>query len=102
MKKLFLIVLSLVLTAAMFTGCGCTNRNKPDMTMPTVMPTTAPTAATTAPTAAPTTEMTVPTSEASTPTGIGTGPMEDMPTGSTESTAETRSRMMPGTAHPSK
>ena len=100
MKKFFLIALTLVLTAAMFTACGCTNRNKPEMTTPTGMTEIMPTIATTAPTTVPTTEATRPTPEESTPTG--NGPLEDStgdPTGTnggTEPTAENRSRMMPG------
>ena len=39
MKSLFVIVLTLVLTAAMFTGCGCTNRNIETTAEPTVLPT---------------------------------------------------------------
>lgn len=39
MKTVLAIVLTLVLTAAMFTGCGCTNRNMETTPEPTVLPT---------------------------------------------------------------
>ena len=44
MKKYAILVLVLVLTAALFTGCGCTNQ---DPSRNTTVPTTTPTAATT-------------------------------------------------------
>ena len=45
MKKFIAAALALVLMAAMFTGCGCTNSAAPTetITRPTVMPTTQPT-----------------------------------------------------------
>ena len=98
MKKLFLLALTFVLTAALFTGCGCTNRNKDYETAPTVMPTTLPTMPTTEATTVPTTRATRPTMEET--TGTGNGMLEDNTTGSTEATNGTpESRRMPGTAH---
>lgn len=98
MKKLFLPVMTLVLTAALFTGCGCTNRNAGNATTPTAVPTVMPT---TEATTVPTTQATRPTMEETTDTGNGV--LEDNTTGSTETTgsaAEGRSRsMMPGTAN---
>lgn len=101
MKKIWTLALSLVLTAALFTGCGCTNTEKDDASTPTGMtesvPTTLPTQATTVPT----THATRPTMEETTPTGNGA--MEDATMGttdstdSTERTPESRGRsMMPG------
>ena len=95
MKKLWTLALTLVLTAGIFTGCGCTNTNKDSMTTPTAMPTTMPTTPTPQPATMPTTHPTVPTMEETTPTGNGM--LEDDTfgtTGPTESTsvAEGRAR----------
>ena len=71
MKKYAILVLVLVLTAALFTGCGCTNQ---DPSRNTTVPTTTPTArATTAPT-------TMPSVEPSTNATIdnGNGPLDGM------------------------
>lgn len=61
MKKYLSAVCALALSAAMFTGCGCTNSKKPEPTMkPTTEMTIAPTThATTVPATVPTTEATV-------------------------------------------
>lgn len=62
MKKYLSAVCALALSAAMFTGCGCTNsKKKPEPTMmPTTEMTIAPTThATTVPATVPTTEATV-------------------------------------------
>ena len=95
MKKLFLLAMTLVLTAAMFTGCGCTNSNKDNTSTPTGMTETMPTIATTVPT----TQATRPTMEET--SGTGNGMLEDETTGASDSTGESGlSRgMMPGTAH---
>lgn len=53
MKKFSILILVLVLTMAVFTGCGCRN-SRPMDTMPTVMPTTEATRATTEATTTPT------------------------------------------------
>ena len=43
MKKYTMLFLVLVLSAAIFTGCGCRNSQPMNTTVPTTMPTTAPT-----------------------------------------------------------
>lgn len=62
MKRYFALTLAFVLTAALFTGCGCTARDAQYTTIPTTLPTvmtTAPTETTHATTATrPTTEHT--------------------------------------------
>lgn len=63
MKKYAILVLVLVLTAALFTGCGCTNQ---DPSRNTTVPTTTPTAATTETTRATTAPTTMPSVEPST------------------------------------
>ena len=62
MKKRSILILVIVLTLAVLTGCGCRN-SKPMDTMPTTMPTTEATKATTAPTQA--TQPSTPTNSAS-------------------------------------
>ncbi len=79
MKKLYLSVTMLLLTAVVLTGCGCRNVAPAATTQPTTMPTIATTQETTAPTTMPapeTTQATVPTIE------DGNGPIS---TDSTES-----------------
>lgn len=90
MKKYTTLILVLVLTACLFTGC----RGRNDMsnaTTPTVLPTTA---ATTAPTTMPTQATTVPTTQATEPSETidhGNGPRDE--TDTTETTApESRAR----------
>jgi len=90
MKKIWTLALALVLTAALFTGCGCTNSNKGDASTPTSLPTTMPS---TAPSTAPTTQATIPTMEETSPTGNGmledeTGTVSD----ATESTSVVEGR----------
>ena len=77
MKKYATFVLVLVLTAVLFTGCGCTN-----------VPTTTPTAATTETTRATTAPTTMPRVEPSTNATIdnGNGPLDEM-TNATENAA---------------
>ena len=96
MKKYLFLILTLVLTAALFTGCGCTSQDAKYTTAPTTMPTIM--------TTAPTTEATRATTEATTPTADrGNGPLEDSmmdPTGTagstetTDATMEGRARQM--------
>ena len=93
MKKYLFIALTLVLTATLFTGCGCTSQDAKYTTAPTTMPTIM--------TTAPTTEATQATTEVTTPTADhGNGPLEESTmdtTGSTESTDNTmegRARQM--------
>ena len=98
MKKYCILALTIVLTAALFTGCGCTNRNSGMTTPTTMLPTTE---MTTVPT-------TVPTQPSTEPSGTngtdetqnhGNGPLVDESTIPSESTTETtgqnRSRNMP-------
>lgn len=96
MKKYAIAALCLVLTAAMFAGCGCTNRNMDNNTSsPTVLPTNnevwdtteATTRATTEATTAPTAVTTEPTATAD----HGNGPLEDTTT-ATDGTVEGRAR----------
>lgn len=92
MKKYSILALTLVLTAALFTGCGCRNRNVGRDTVPTVMPTTnatsEPTHVTTEPATVPTTEHTNPSTDAT--IDHGNGHLEE-PT-ATDGTAEGRAR----------
>ena len=98
MKSFASLIMSFVLTAAMLTGCGCTNRNAGMTTPTTMLPTTE---MTTAPTSAPTQESTAPagTNETDETINHGNGPLVDESTGGSESTTEPtaqgRSRNMP-------
>ena len=98
MKTLASLFASFVLTAAMLTGCGCTNRNGGMTTPSTMLPTTE---MTTAPSTAPTQASTEPSGTNGTDETInhGNGPLVEESTGASESTAETsgqsRSRNMP-------
>lgn len=95
MKSFASLLMSFVLTAAMLTGCGCTNRNGGATSAPTILPTTE---MTTAPTTAPTQATTTPATTDET-INHGNGPLVDETTGAAESTTETtaqsRSRNMP-------
>lgn len=97
MKKTPMLAALLVLTLALFTGCGCRN-SKPAAT---TRPTTVPTAATTAPTAAATTAPTAPATDATIEDGNGPLPTDDTLTTEdptvTDGTASDRARTMPGT-----
>ena len=96
MKKIWILALTFVLTAALFTGCGCTNSNKNNASTPTGMTEPMQTVPPTQATTVPTTQPTRPTIVETTPTGNGI--LEDSATDSTaasdstESTLETRSR----------
>ena len=104
MKTLITLALTLVLTAGLLVGCGCTNKNKGGMPEPTVLPTNEELWESTAPTTRATTAPTTPSETYD----RGNGPLEDMipdstdvtvTTGSTEAAGavEGRSRgMMPG------
>lgn len=84
MKRYFAFALTFVLTAALFTGCGCTA----DEAQYTTAPTTMPTVMTTAPTQA--THATESTTHAT--VDHGNGSLEDTTsTTATESTTETNS-----------
>lgn len=97
MKKYSIFALTLVLTAALFTGCGCTNQDMEYTSTPTSMPTIATTAPTTEATTAPTTNATTESTA-----DRGNGPLEDSTqntqsengTSSTNETMEGRSRSM--------
>lgn len=98
MKTLASLFMSFVLTAAMLTGCGCTNRNAGVTTPSTMLPTTE---MTTVPTTAPTHASTEPSATHETDETInhGNGPLVEESTGASETTTETtaqnRSRNMP-------
>lgn len=103
MKRLSTLAMAFVLTAALFTGCGCRN-SRPAYTDPTVLPT--PERATTAATTAPTTHATEPNTHTTEPhtnatTEHGNGPLNTEAThagtGATENGTENagRSRHIP-------
>lgn len=82
MKKYGILALVLVLTAMLFTGCGCTNQDMEYTSLPTTLPTIA--------TMEPTQESSRSTTAATTEETIdrGNGPAESGTTGSTEHTGE--------------
>lgn len=83
MKKTFAICLVLLLTVALFTGCGCRNSKPAETTMPSTAPTTMPTTPPTVPaTSAVTENTTLPTIE------DGNGPLSTEDTSATESTGD--------------
>lgn len=82
MKTLLAIVMTVVLTAALLTGCGCTNRNMETTPEPTVLPTNEEIWNTTETTRAPTYSTTEPTVNTTLET-------RDSVTSSTESTETT-------------
>ena len=96
MKKYVSLALCLVLTAGVLMGCGCTNRNMPNTSEPTVLPTNEEVWESTQSTTRATTEATtMPTTMDTEPTGTidnGNGPLEEDTTGATDSTVEGRSR----------
>ncbi|MDY3225559.1 MAG: hypothetical protein SOW84_06770 [Candidatus Faecousia sp.] len=96
MKSFASLFMSLVLTAAMLTGCGCTNRNVDVTTATTLLPTMDTTPSTTQTTTAPTDGATQDTHET---INHGNGPLVEDGTATTgnpsESTAEGRARQNP-------
>ena len=92
MKKYACFALAFVLTAALFTGCGCTNRNMDNATVPTVLPTTNATTEATQATTEMTTAPTYATHTTEETTDRGNGALEDNTTGVTEGTMEGRAR----------
>ena len=101
MKSFASLFMSFVLTAAMLTGCGCTNRNAGMTTPTTMLPTTE---MTTVPTTVPTQPSTEPSGTNGTngtdeTVNHGNGPLVEETTGpsesTTESTGQSRSRNMP-------
>ena len=98
MKTLIAIVMTVLLTAALLTGCGCTNRNIETTPEPTVLPTNEEIWNTTEATRHPTTEPTMNTTHETQDTITGTTD----PAGTTIDTAPTEEtvtgrarRMMP-------
>ena len=102
MKKYAYFALTLVLTAVLLVGCGCTNRNMDNTSAPTVLPTNeeiwdsngTPTNATTEATTTPATTDVIPGNTDET-IDRGNGPLEDNTTGTTnttEATVEGRAR----------
>ena len=96
MKTLASLFASFVLTAAMLTGCGCTNRNAGMTTPTTMLPTTE---MTTAPTTMPTESVPSGTGTTDETINHGNGPLVDESTVPSESASEpasqSRSRNMP-------
>ena len=96
MKTLASLFASFVLTAAMLTGCGCTNRNAGMTTPTTMLPTTE---MTTAPTTMPTESAPSSTNTTDETINHGNGPLVEESTVPSESTSEptsqSRSRNMP-------
>ena len=94
MKKRSILILVIVLTLAVLTGCGCRN-SKPMDTMPTTMPTTEATKATTTPTQ--TTQPSTPTNQTESTNATvdnGNGPL---PTDESVMPGDSsRTRRMPG------
>ena len=97
MKSFLIFALTLVLTAALLVGCGCTNRNMDNTSAPTVLPTNEELWNTTEPTTRATTEhTTVPTTETVTRSTDNTTDSTGTPA-TTENSMESRARrMMPG------
>ena len=98
MKKIFCFTLSIVLTAALLTGCGCTNQNMEETSKPTMMPTTETTLATTAPTTMPATQPTTATQDGNGAATTGedgiTGGTDVTGTGAAEETTATNGARM--------
>ena len=81
MKKLVILAMALVLTAALFAACGCTNTGSGNASTPTGMTDPMPTVATTQPTTRPTIRPTQPSTQTE-----STGPMQSdatVPSGTT-------------------
>lgn len=97
MKKYCIFALTLVLTAALFAGCGCTNQNMgntANTSAPTVLPTTG---AASEPTRASSEAPTVPTTGSVNPStnatiDNGNGPAEESTGNASEGTVEGRAR----------
>ena len=82
MKRITILALTLVLTAALFAGCGCTNSNAGNASTPTGMTEPMSTSAATEPSTRPTTRPTQPSSQPTTEATEGAGMGSD-PTGTT-------------------
>ena len=99
MKTLLSIIMTVVLTAALLTGCGCTNRNIEKTPEPTVLPTNEEIWNTTETIRVPTTAATDPTEyttvETRDPTTTSTeNPTNTIETAPTNDTPESRTRRM--------
>lgn len=86
MKIIATMAITIVLTAALLVGCGCTNQNKDNTSAPTVLPTNEEIWDSTENTTRSTTQSTMDTRPSET-IDTGNGPLEDMMPG-TNSTAE--------------
>lgn len=103
MKKYAYFALVFVLTAALFTGCGCTNRDMNNTSAPTTQPTTSATTAPTQATTHATTEPTIHDNLPGTTDGTidhGNGPLENGTTATENTVPENRARQhVPGTGN---
>jgi len=90
MRKYVWLVLALVLTVSVLSGCGCTKKKMDTSPDPTILPTNEEIWDSTAPTNRPTVETTAPTmtTAPSETYDRGNGPLEDT-TGSTDDTGNT-------------
>ena len=100
MKKYTILIIALVLTAALFTGCGCRNSQPMNTTVPTTMPTTAPTTAPTRATEATTqptlsTEATIEDGNGPLPTNATAGADGDTSSATEDTGMEGNARRMP-------
>ena len=101
MKKYTVLFLVLVLSAVIFTGCGCRNSQPMNTTAPTTMPTTAPTTMpTTAPTdatvkTAPTVDETIEDGNGPLPTNATAGADGDTSTATEDTGMGNNARRMP-------
>lgn len=100
MKKYTVLFMILVLTAAVFTGCGCRNSQPLNTTVPTTMPTTAPTTAPTYETEpvvkpAPPTDATIEDGNGPLPTNATAGADGDTSTATEDTGMGSNARSMP-------
>lgn len=97
MKRYMFLALTLVLTASVLMGCGCTNREVENTSMPTVLPTNEELWESTESTTRTTTESTMTTMPSETH-DRGNGPLEDATGTTTTGTESTESMETTGTA----
>ena len=97
MKKYTMLFLVLVLSAAIFTGCGCRNSQPMNTTVPTTMPTTAPTTPSTEATimTVPTVEQTIEDGNGPLPTNATAGADGDTSTATEDTGMGGNARRMP-------
>jgi len=96
MKKFAILISVLVLTVAVFTGCGCRNTQPMNTTAPTTRPTTMPTEQTTTPTTAATTQETIEDGNGPLPTNATAGADGDTSSATDDTGMGENSRSMPG------